>query len=91
MAKAIGIGIDLGTTNSVAAHPDNQRILLNREGSKLTPSVVSKKDSEILVGRKALNRIISFPEDTITSIKRIMGRAYNELRGNHGRKRIFTC
>ena len=78
MAKAIGIGIDLGTTNSVAAHPDNQRILLNRDGSKLTPSVVSKKDSEILVGRKALNRIISFPEDTITSIKRIMGRAYND-------------
>jgi molecular chaperone DnaK (HSP70) len=83
------IGIDLGTTNSVAAYCDpgrrNVRVLSNGVGENLTPSVVSVKrprrsgePAETLVGRAALNYGPSAPEDTILSIKRLMGRNYAE-------------
>lgn len=83
------IGIDLGTTNSVAAWCEpgrrNVRVLSNGSGENLTPSVVSLKRprrsgeaAEILVGRAALNYGPSAPEDTILSIKRLMGRNYAE-------------
>ncbi len=83
------IGIDLGTTNSVAAYCEpgrrNVRVLSNSAGENLTPSVVSVKrarrggeEAEILVGRAALNYGPSAPEDTILSIKRLMGRNYDD-------------
>jgi molecular chaperone DnaK len=83
------IGIDLGTTNSVAAWCEpgrrNVRVLSNSLGENLTPSAVSVKrprrsgeEAEILVGRAALNYGPSAPADTILSIKRLMGRNYAE-------------
>src|SRR5213080_1841762 len=80
MAKVIGI--DLGTTNSVVAVVEggNPTVIANQEGSRLTPSVVGfTKDGEILVGQVAKRQAITNPENTIFSIKRFMGRRYDEV------------
>ena len=77
------IGIDLGTTNSVAAYFNGMHVevLANRDGTNLTPSVVSFEDSqgsgEWLVGQPAINYAELAPEDTIFSIKRLMGLAFS--------------
>jgi molecular chaperone DnaK len=79
MAKVIGI--DLGTTNSVVAVVEggNPTVIANQEGSRLTPSVVGfTKDNEILVGQVAKRQGITNPENTVFSIKRFMGRRYEE-------------
>src|SRR5688500_4554615 len=79
MAKVIGI--DLGTTNSVVAVVEggNPTVIANQEGSRLTPSVVGfTKDNEILVGQVAKRQGITNPENTVFSIKRFMGRRYDE-------------
>ncbi|MCS7280066.1 MAG: molecular chaperone DnaK [Desulfobacterota bacterium] len=76
------IGIDLGTTNSVVAIMEGgePKVIINEEGSRLTPSVVAfTKDGEILVGQAAKRQAITNPENTIFSIKRFMGRRYNEV------------
>src|SRR4028119_1856488 len=76
------IGIDLGTTNSVVAvmegkHP---RLIVNAEGSRITPSVVGfAKNGERLVGQVAKRQAVTNPENTIFSIKRFMGRKFNEV------------
>ncbi|WP_027120355.1 molecular chaperone DnaK [Mycoplasmopsis lipofaciens] len=74
MAKEIIIGIDLGTTNSVVSVVDNGNpvVLENLNGKRTTPSVVSFKDGETIVGENAKNQIETNP-DTIASIKRLMG------------------
>src|SRR5690349_911543 len=80
MAKVIGI--DLGTTNSVVSVVEggNPTVIANQEGSRLTPSVVGfTKDGEILVGQVAKRQAITNPENTIFSIKRFMGRRYDEV------------
>jgi molecular chaperone DnaK len=80
MAKVIGI--DLGTTNSVVAVMEggNPVVIPNQEGSRLTPSVVGfTKDGEILVGQVAKRQAITNPENTVFSIKRFMGRRYDEV------------
>jgi len=80
MAKVIGI--DLGTTNSVVAVVEggNPTVIANQEGSRLTPSVVGfTKDGEILVGQVAKRQSITNPENTVFSIKRFMGRRYDEV------------
>src|SRR4051812_39339720 len=80
MAKKI-IGIDLGTTNSVVAIMEGRdpKVIENEEGSRLTPSVVGfSKDGEILVGQVARRQAITNPENTVYSIKRFMGRKYEE-------------
>src|SRR5688500_14813557 len=80
MAKVIGI--DLGTTNSVVAVMEggNPTVIPNQEGSRLTPSVVAfTKDGEILVGQVAKRQAITNPENTVFSIKRFMGRRYDEV------------
>jgi len=80
MAKAIGI--DLGTTNSVVAviEGGEPKVIVNEEGSRLTPSVVAfTKDGEILVGQVAKRQAVTNPENTIYSIKRFMGRRYDEV------------
>jgi molecular chaperone DnaK len=80
MAKVIGI--DLGTTNSVVAIVEggNPTVIANQEGSRLTPSVVGfTKDGEIPVGHVAKRQAITNPENTVFSIKRFMGRRYDEV------------
>jgi molecular chaperone DnaK len=80
MAKTIGI--DLGTTNSVVAVMEGGEpvVIPNQEGSRLTPSVVAfTKDGEILVGQVAKRQAITNPENTVFSIKRFMGRRYDEV------------
>jgi molecular chaperone DnaK len=82
MAKVIGI--DLGTTNSVVAVVEggNPTVIANQEGSRLTPSVVGfTKDDETLVGQVAKRQAITNPENTVFSIKRFMGRRYDEVLG----------
>jgi len=76
------IGIDLGTTNSVVAIVEGGKpvIIPNEEGGRTTPSVVGFTDKgEILVGQVAKRQRITNPENTIYSIKRFMGRRYNEV------------
>lgn len=83
MSKKV-IGIDLGTTNSVVAIMEGgePRVIINEEGSRLTPSVVAfTKDGEVLVGQTAKRQAITNPENTIFSIKRFMGRRFNEVQG----------
>ncbi len=80
MAKVIGI--DLGTTNSVVAVVEggNPSVIANQEGSRLTPSVAGfTKEGEILVGQVAKRQGITNPENTVFSIKRFMGRRYDEV------------
>jgi molecular chaperone DnaK len=80
MAKVIGI--DLGTTNSVVAVVEggNPTVIANQEGSRLTPSVVGfTKEEETLVGQVAKRQAITNPENTVFSIKRFMGRRYDEV------------
>jgi molecular chaperone DnaK len=80
MAKIIGI--DLGTTNSVVAVMEGSepKILINEEGGRLTPSVVGfGKDGQILVGQVAKRQAVLNPENTVFSIKRFMGRRYDEV------------
>ena len=80
MAKVIGI--DLGTTNSVVAVMEGGEpvVIPNAEGARLTPSVVAfTKDGERLVGQVAKRQAITNPENTIFSIKRFMGRRYEEV------------
>src|SRR5512132_4652553 len=80
MAKVIGI--DLGTTNSVVAvvESGDPTVIANQEGSRLTPSVVGfSKDGEVLVGQVAKRQAITNPENTVFSIKRFMGRRYEEV------------
>src|ERR1051326_8447037 len=79
MAKVIGI--DLGTTNSVVGvmEAGEPTVLDNNEGSRLTPSIVAiTKSGERLVGQVAKRQAVTNPENTIFSIKRLMGRKYDD-------------
>jgi molecular chaperone DnaK len=76
------IGIDLGTTNSVVAvmEAGDPKVITNPEGGRTTPSVVAfTKSGERLVGQVAKRQAITNPENTIYSIKRFMGRRYDEI------------
>ncbi len=76
------IGIDLGTTNSVVAvmEGDQPTVIQNAEGSRITPSVVAfSKTGERLVGQVAKRQAVTNPENTIFSIKRFMGRRFDEV------------
>ncbi|MHB8303265.1 MAG: molecular chaperone DnaK [Acidobacteriaceae bacterium] len=80
MAKIIGI--DLGTTNSVVAVMEGgePKVIANEEGGRTTPSVVAfTKGGERLVGQVAKRQAITNPENTVYSIKRFMGRRFNEV------------
>ena len=76
----LAIGIDLGTTYSCVAVMRNERveIIPNEIGENLTPSVVSFTENGILVGEQTLNQLIINPKKTIYSIKRLMGKNYND-------------
>src|SRR5687768_578563 len=76
------VGIDLGTTNSVVAvmEGDTPKVLINAQGSRLTPSVVAFTDKgEILVGQTARHQQVTNPKNTIFSIKRFVGRRHSEV------------
>src|SRR4051812_9920642 len=76
------IGIDLGTTNSVVAIMEGRepKVLVNEEGSRITPSVVAWDDKgEVLVGQIAKRQAVTNPENTIFSAKRFMGRRFDEV------------
>jgi molecular chaperone DnaK len=76
------IGIDLGTTNSVVAVMEGGEpvVITNSEGGRTTPSVVAfAKDGSRLVGQVAKRQAVTNPENTIYSIKRFMGRRFNEV------------
>ena len=78
------IGIDLGTTNSAMAVMEGAEpeILVNAEGDRTTPSVVGfRKDGERVVGKAAKNQAVTNPENTVSSIKRFIGRSYSEVKG----------
>ena len=75
------IGIDLGTTNSAMAvlEGGEPTIIVNAEGDRTTPSVVGfRKDGERVVGKAAKNQAVTNPENTVASIKRFIGRNYDE-------------
>ena len=79
MAKILGI--DLGTTNSAMAVMEGStpEILVNAEGDRTTPSVEGfRKDGERVVGKAAKNQAVTNPENTVSSIKRFIGRAFSE-------------
>src|SRR5687767_13713920 len=77
------IGIDLGTTNSVVAVMEGGEpvVITNPEGSRITPSVVAfaKTGGERLVGQVAKRQAVTNPENTVFSIKRFMGRRFDEV------------
>ncbi|HYQ83269.1 MAG TPA: Hsp70 family protein, partial [Rubrobacter sp.] len=76
------IGIDLGTTNSVVAVMEGSeaKVIPNAEGNRTTPSVVGfAKSGERLVGQVAKRQAITNPKNTVFSIKRFMGRRYDEV------------
>src|SRR2546430_16128571 len=80
MAKSVGI--DLGTTNSVVAVMEGGKptVIVNSEGSRLTPSVVAfTRTGERLVGQFAKRQAVLNPENTIYSAKRFIGRRYSEV------------
>ncbi len=79
------IGIDLGTTNSVVAVVEGGEpmVIPNRQGERITPSVVAfRENGEILVGSPAKRQSITNPKNTVFSIKRFMGRTYDEARSS---------
>src|SRR5476649_1060 len=76
------IGIDLGTTNSVVAVMEGGQptVIVNQEGARTTPSVVAlTKDGERLVGQVRIRQGVTNPENTVFSIKRFMGRKFDEV------------
>ncbi len=87
MAEKI-IGIDLGTTNSVVAvvMGKDPVVIPNLEGERITPSVVAFKENEVLVGSQAKRQRMLNPENTVYSIKRFIGRRFDEV--EEERKRV---
>ena len=82
------IGIDLGTTNSVVSVMEGGQpaVIVNQEGSRLTPSVVAvSKDGERLVGEIAKRQAVTNPEQTVSSVKRFIGRKHAEIASESAR------
>src|SRR6187399_1563112 len=79
------VGIDLGTTNSLVAiiHPESRKpvVLKEHDGNALVPSIVHFNDTGLVtVGDKAKNYLIAEPQNTIFSVKRLMGKSYNDIK-----------
>src|SRR6476646_5721527 len=75
------IGIDLGTSNSCMAILDEQKpfIIPNSEGKNLTPSIVAFKNDEVLIGDPAKRQALLNPRNTVTSVKKLVGKKYFEI------------
>jgi Fe-S protein assembly chaperone HscA len=78
------VGIDLGTTNSLVAYVDDKtglpRVIPDRDGQPLLPSIVSFTRDGVLVGAAAKRQLVRRPESTIYSVKRLMGRGYEDVK-----------
>src|SRR5262245_12427930 len=78
------VGIDLGTTNSLVAYVDEKtglpRVIPDREGRALLPSVVSFAPEGTLVGEPAKRQLVRHPDRTVYSVKRFMGRGYDDVK-----------
>ena len=76
------IGIDLGTTNSCVAviEGNEPKVIVNSEGKRTTPSIVSYKDGDRAVGEPAKRQMVTNPENTIYSVKRFIGSKYSEIK-----------
>ena len=82
------LGIDLGTTNSAMAVMEGSEpeILVNAEGDRTTPSVEGfRKDGERVVGKAAKNQAVTNPENTVSSVKRFIGRSFSETADEQGK------
>src|SRR5437867_2117379 len=79
------VGIDLGTTNSLVAYLDDKtgqpRVIPDRDGQPLLPSIVSFAGGGGLVGAAARRQLVRRPQSTVYSIKRLMGRGYEDVKG----------
>src|SRR2546427_11299298 len=79
------VGIDLGTTNSLVAYVDDKtgqpRVIPDRDGQPLLPSIVSFAGEGVLVGAAARRQLVRRPQSTVCSIKRLMGRGYEDVKG----------
>src|SRR5213593_960462 len=79
------VGIDLGTTNSLVAYVDDKtgqpRVIPDRDGQRLLPSIVSFAGEGVLVGAAARRQLVRRPQSTVYSIKRLMGRGYEDVKG----------
>src|SRR5437867_5404287 len=79
------VGIDLGTTNSLVAYVDDKtgqpRVIPDRDGQRLLPSIVSFAGGGGLVGAAARRQLVRRPQSTVYSIKRLMGRGYEDVKG----------
>jgi molecular chaperone HscC len=78
------VGIDLGTTNSLVAYVDEKtglpRVIPDRDGQVLLPSIVSFTSEGVLVGAAAKRQLVRRPEATVYSVKRLMGRGYDDVK-----------
>ena len=76
------ISIDLGTGNSCVAvfENDSPTVIVNDIGDRTTPSIVSYKDGQVIVGKSAKNIAVTNPKNTIYAIKRFMGNKYDEMK-----------
>jgi molecular chaperone DnaK len=78
------VGIDLGTTNSLIAYVDDKtglpRVIPDRDGQALLPSIVSFASEGVLVGAAARRQLVRRPEATVYSVKRLMGRGYEDVK-----------
>jgi molecular chaperone DnaK len=74
------VGIDLGTTNSLVAYMDGKepKVIVDREGRALIPSVISIDDQGWLVGERAKERLLTHPQATVYSVKRLMGKGLED-------------
>jgi Fe-S protein assembly chaperone HscA len=79
------IGIDLGTTNSLVAYVDEKtrlpRVMPDADGRVLLPSIVSFTPEGVLVGERARRQLVRRPDTTVYSVKRFMGRGYDDVKG----------
>ena len=80
------IGIDLGTTNSCVAVMEGKgpKVIENSEGDRTTPSIVAfTKDDQVLVGQSAKRQAVTNPENTLSAVKRLIGRRFEEIGRAH--------
>jgi len=83
--KEFIVGIDLGTTNSLVAYVDNgtPKIIANEGEDKLVPSVIYIDDAKnVLIGSEAKKHLVTDTDKTIYSVKRLMGKSYEDIQGD---------
>src|SRR5258705_547199 len=82
------VGIDLGTTNSLVAYVDEKtglpRVIPDRDGQALLPSIVSFTREGVLVGAAAKRQLVRRPQSTVSSVRRLMGRGYDDVKEELG-------